>query len=774
MNAAVHVVDSAESDSRPDSRLDGPGEMADPDTRPHTLDEVLHLGDQLPRWMGWRLRLLVFAVLLGCVGLFAQTLWLSRQPQLRAHWVLTSLGSAQIGNTDSPALRPFEGRTVRDISGADGHRVAMDSVVLERSARWIHDDAQRARHRRMREALSHLFAGSGGATALTLTFTDGTQVPVQPTARGLIGLPLIYWLLCALALVLYLVAMVVILAGPSALNLAYALMALAQCGNLLFITLETGLGLATPVGFARWDWIARGCFDLITVAAMVQIAVMHPQRIAHHRVWSGAGWLTALSLALLCYAVQPPHAWWWVQLGCAALGCTALLLVSYANRVSPHPFRLVLRRFGVITLGTWLLLTYALAASGHRPDLQINIATIGSMIWYVFLASLLLLVPYLTRSQQIMREFSLLAATSTVATSLDLLFVAVFSLGPFTSMTLSLFFSLGVYLAARQWILSHLLGNNKLTMERLFERLYRMARELEAQPQRSPVLVSRLLRELFEPLEVLQLRDATPNSRIVCNGAGLVVPLPLLGEVAPGEIDARSLLVRHARKGQRLFISEDARLTDRIVEQLHRAVAFDRAVEQGRSEERTRIAQDLHDDIGARLLTLMYQAPNPDIEDYIRHTLQDLKTLTRGLATQHHRLSDAAGEWKADISQRLALAHCDLHWQLDYDEDIELTMVQWSAVTRILRELVSNAIAHARASRVLVSIQLLADGLNLVVSDNGHGSAPETWPHGLGLGGVRKRVKQLGGSVEWLANEPRGIICRVQVPKFSKCTEAAL
>ena len=309
------------------------------------------------------------------------------------------------------------------------------------------------------------------------------------------------------------------------------------------------------------------------------------------------------------------------------------------------------------------------------------------------------------------------------------------------------------------------------TMERLFERLYRMARELEAKPQRSPALVARLLRELFEPLEVVQLRDPTLGSRIVCNGAGLIVPVPLLGEMQPADAGTRSLLVRHARKGQRLFTSEDARLTDRIVEQLHRAVAFDRAVEQGRSEERTRIAQDLHDDIGARLLTLMYQAPNPDIEDYIRHTLQDLKTLTRGLAAQNHRLSDAAGEWKVDLSQRLALAHCDLLWQLDYDQDIELTMVQWSAMTRILRELVSNAIAHARASRVVVSIALLNDQLDLSVADNGHGSAPEAWPHGLGLGGVRKRVKQLSGSVEWLTNEPRGIVCRVHVPLLSRYTE---
>ncbi|WP_374590014.1 sensor histidine kinase [Aquabacterium sp.] len=760
----------------PDSGTTGAPQARASDARdaeptPRSLDDILKDGAHLPRWIGWRLRLLVVAVLAGCLGLFGQTLWLTRQTHLHAHWVLSHEGRIQVGATDNLALRPFEGRTVEEVIGAGGHIIPVDSVIFERSSRWIDDDLQRERYYRARAALSRPFAAGGSETGLTLKFTDGSQVRVTPAARGLADLPLVYWVLCSLALVLYLVAMVVILAGPGAVNLAYALMALAQCGNLLFIALEASLGVAMPRAFPSWDWVARGCFDLVTAAAMLQIAAMHPTRAPMHRLWSALGWLAALAIAWACYVRLVPHAWWWVQVGCAALGAAALLLISLANRRAPHPFRLVLRRFGIITLGSWLLLTCALAASLNRPDLRVNVASIGSMIWYVFLASLLLLVPYLSRSQQILREFSLLAATSTVATSLDLLFVAVFSLGPFTSMTLSLFLSLGVYLVARQWILSHLLGNSKLTMERLFERLYRMARELEAKPQRSPALVTRLLRELFEPLEVVQLRDAVLSSRVVSNGAGLVVPVPLLGEMQPGEANIRSLLVRHARKGQHLFTSEDARLTDRIVEQLHRAVAFDRAVEQGRSEERTRIAQDLHDDIGARLLTLMYQAPNPDIEDYIRHTLQDLKTLTRGLAAQNHRLSDAAGEWKADLSQRLALAHCDLQWHLEFDQDIELTMVQWSAMTRILRELVSNTIAHARASRVAVDIALFNDQLNLSVADNGNGSTPENWPHGLGLGGVRKRVKQLGGVVEWLGNEPKGIVCRVHVPRLSKCNE---
>jgi signal transduction histidine kinase len=53
------------------------------------------------------------------------------------------------------------------------------------------------------------------------------------------------------------------------------------------------------------------------------------------------------------------------------------------------------------------------------------------------------------------------------------------------------------------------------------------------------------------------------------------------------------------------------------------------------------------------------------------------------------------------------------------------------------------------------------------VIDDGLGRRPESWAHGLGLGGVRKRVKQLGGHVEWREHGERGIECRVSVPDFA-------
>ena len=50
------------------------------------------------------------------------------------------------------------------------------------------------------------------------------------------------------------------------------------------------------------------------------------------------------------------------------------------------------------------------------------------------------------------------------------------------------------------------------------------------------------------------------------------------------------------------------------------------------------------------------------------------------------------------------------------------------------------------------------------IADDGQGRQPATWSHGLGLGGIRKRVKLMGGTVEWAERAPRGIVCSVDIP----------
>jgi signal transduction histidine kinase len=717
----------------------------------------------LSRWIGWRLRLLVAAALIGCLATLLLARALGEVPQLNADWRIGEHGRLELASSSLPALKSHEGEALIALASESGKRVEIDDLALRRASRWLADDAQRQRH----IATQHEIASALQQGKVSLFFAEGLAVEVMPEPRGTSALGPMFWLLCGLALVMYLMAMVVTLAEPTLRNLLYALATLCQAGNLALIAIESGMSLGLPLPLPQWNMPAHATLDLLAAAALAHAAALHPRRLPGAHAIGGLVWFVAAAILWKVGQGQISAAWWWVQGSVAVLGITAIALLTWSHAIEPHPFASVTRRFATLATAAWMALTLAIVGSAEHPLLQQQIVVVGPTLWSVLLGSLLVLLPFLSKSQQVIREFSLLAAISTIATALDLLFVAAFSLGQFASLTLALFLSLGLYSGARQWLLNQLRNQNVITTERTFEKLYRIAREVEAHPERTSSLLTQLLRELFQPLEagVIDKRYITP--RVVNAGSTLLIPVPELPHSGTAEPSA-TIVIRFAHHGRRLFTTEDARLAGRVVEQLRRAVDFDQAVEQGRNEERLRIAQDLHDDIGARLLTLMYKAQSPEMEDYVRHTLQDLKTLTRGLAAPSHPLSHAAAEWKADLTQRLTPAHIALGWSFSADRDILLSVVQWSALTRVMRELVNNVISHSQARRVEIDLALDGDRLDLSVSDNGVGRNPQAWSHGLGLGGVRKRVKQLGGEVNWSEIPGGGICCRVRVRQLSE------
>ena len=718
-------------------------------------------------------------LLLGLLGAAMVVLWLrllATEAHLPLTLRLTPTGQIELASSIDPALRDAVGHPLLAMLLPDGRRIDASAALLPRSPRWTVDDAQRAENKQLRSLIGEATL----QTSVTLLFDKDLSFTITPRPRGLGGLGILCWVVSALALALYLAVAVVVLAEPGLPAALYGLIAISQCANLLLIGVEALPGLGLPTGFVSVDLAVRLLADAVSTAALVHVNLVYPHRLSRLRWLAVPAWSLMLGATVWGLLWPPAGLWWWAQGLVLAYGLAATGLLWWSNKQHGSPLGTVLHRLVVAGIGTLLLLclAIAIAMASHESRAQYAVATVGSMVWVVFIAALLMMGPSLTGSKQVVREFAMLAGVATVACSLNLLFVAGLWLSPLTSLLLAGAVSLAVYAIARPWILDQLAGAGALSAEHMFESLYRVAREFEQAPQLAGLHLSGLLREVFDPLEVARTDLHASRIRVAADGSTMVVPIPQLPEpegalpewapgLPPGRVPG-AIVLRFARRGRRLFTHADILLTERLIEQLRRAVAYDRAVEQGRTEERMRIAQDLHDDIGARLLTLMYQAPNPEIEEYIRHTLQDLKTLTRGLAASNHRLSHAAAEWKADINQRLSAAGCDLHWSFSADRDLMLTVVQWSSLTRVLRELVNNIISHANATRVEINAHFDRGVLSLNVVDDGIGRSPETWSHGLGLGGVRKRVKLLGGKVQWLEQAGPGIRCEVRAPLGSE------
>jgi signal transduction histidine kinase len=694
-------------------------------------------------------------LLLGLLGAALVALWLrmmASDPHLPLVLQTAGDGSVLLAASPDAALQPAIGRTLQALVLADGRRIAATAGLLWHSPRWVADDAERHDLLAQRVLLGQALL----QPAVMAQFDGGLQLSLLPRPRGLAGLGPLAWALCILALALYLAAAVVVLAQPGPAALLYMVLAVAQSLNLLLIGASRLPGLGVPGGLEWLDLGWRLAADLVAAAALVHVLLLYPRRHPRAHALGLLAWMVAGACLAWLLLDMPAHLWWWAQGVVLAAGGVAALLLRRHHGQSGQPLARQLQRLVVAGTCTLLLFTLAMALAGNRGDVPYHLATFGSLAWMVFFASLLMLGPFLARSRRLLREFSLLAGVSTVAASLTLLFLAILGLQPVVALGLSLVVSLVVYLLARPWLLQQLAGSGQLSAERMFDSVYRAARALEQSPGQVAQQLGGLLREVFDPQELARSQRSASRVRVAADGSTLVVPVPH----PPGQ-PAGALVLRYAQQGRRLFTLADVQLCERLLDQLRRAEAYDRAVEHGRAEERARIAQDLHDDIGARLLTLMYKAQDDEIEEYIRHTLQDLKTLTRGLAAGNQRLSHAAAEWKADITQRLQAAGCSLHWSFSADRDITLTAVQWSGLTRVLRELVNNVISHARASQVEISLHLDRGRLVLVVSDDGIGQQPQLWAHGLGLGGVRKRVKLLAGQVVWLVREQGGIRCEV-------------
>lgn len=192
-------------------------------------------------------------------------------------------------------------------------------------------------------------------------------------------------------------------------------------------------------------------------------------------------------------------------------------------------------------------------------------------------------------------------------------------------------------------------------------------------------------------------------------------------------------------------------------------------VEQVIERERKRIAADLHDDLGAKLLTIVHTSESDRISSLAREALEEMRLSVRGLTGRAVNLADALGDWRVEVVSRLSQAGIECDWQVPEDG---LALQRLSArayvqVTRILREAVSNVIRHSGASRCSVHCDADGQDVHLVVQDNGRGIAAEVegrLDRGHGLAGMKHRAKQLGGQCLVESGPGWGTVIRLTLP----------
>ncbi len=206
-------------------------------------------------------------------------------------------------------------------------------------------------------------------------------------------------------------------------------------------------------------------------------------------------------------------------------------------------------------------------------------------------------------------------------------------------------------------------------------------------------------------------------------------------------------------------------LDDREASSERVACARDHLVrEQAIAQERERIYSDLHDDLGAKLLGMIYRAESPVQADLARAILQDLRdVVTRSRGTPG-TLGDVLLDIRAEATQRLAVVDISLDWDEPGDlPDPRLDTGHALHLHRIVREAISNTIRHAQARHLRIRIRARNGELLLELSDDGSGVSKQV-PLGSGMRNMRTRAEELDGRIDWIAGTEGGAKVLLRVP----------
>jgi signal transduction histidine kinase len=240
---------------------------------------------------------------------------------------------------------------------------------------------------------------------------------------------------------------------------------------------------------------------------------------------------------------------------------------------------------------------------------------------------------------------------------------------------------------------------------------------------------------------------------------------------APRDIDdaARELMKRTAHVTGIV-------LERRSLDEQRRALAG--RIEAAREDERTRIAREVHDQLGQALTALKLDvgwlqrrvadaALTPKLDDMARSIDDILRSVRRIAADLRPGILDDVGlraaiEWQAEDYERRTATPVTVRSELS---DVQLERGLATNVFRIFQEALTNIARHAGAHHVEVALGLDHGMLRLEISDDGIGM-PEVGPRGttLGILGMRERAWRLGGECTAKRRVPRGTVVTVVVP----------
>lgn len=198
--------------------------------------------------------------------------------------------------------------------------------------------------------------------------------------------------------------------------------------------------------------------------------------------------------------------------------------------------------------------------------------------------------------------------------------------------------------------------------------------------------------------------------------------------------------------------------------------------------ERHRLARELHDSVSQQLFAAMMmlsalteQAQKSDSDNPLRKQLETVASIInasqsemRALLLHLRPVSLEGKSLKQGIEQLLKELQTKIHIELTWDvEDVHLSYSIEDHLFRIVQELLSNTLRHAKAKELEVYLNQVDKNVLLRIVDDGIGfdiKEKENKAGSYGLNNIRERVSGMGGNIKIISFKGQGTSVEIKVP----------
>ena len=557
-----------------------------------------------------------------------------------------------------------------------------------------------------------------------------------------------------------------------------ALLALAE------VAVVTGrLWLLEP-WFAEAGQIFVRCTSLVAAWAFVMMMLHYPTPLRRARAWTRASAALLVALLVLNVLQWPDNQELRYKLWMVVAGVCLIVLAirqSLVHREDP------VHRAAGRWLAASVLVAFSIVIYAFVVSLVYDVQVISNSYRWVSVPLLYVgLMVSVGRSNLFELErwwvpLCLWYLGGTLVVFTDLALVALLRVDAGAAITLSLLVIGWLYFPARQWLLARLQRSSRPRVSTYMPDLIGAVNAGLAGEQAARRAWKQLLGRVFDPVAMARepldsaAAAAEVSVRILDMGRELAVP-----DVG-GQGRWRLTL---ARRGRQLFTEDHVRVAAQLWQLLDMGLSQQRQTQAAVEHERMRIASDLHDDLGAKLLGIVHAGSADGTAGLAREALEEMRQSVRGMAGRPVAAADVLADWRAELVSRLDAAGFSVLWEAqEPPAGLILSPRVHLQLTRVLRESVSNVVRHSGGTRCRVGISFSGDDIVLDVEDDGRGLPPAPdratgaelpRANGLGLANIERRARKLGGACRFAVSDLGGVRVHVAVPMEGVTDESAL